>query len=180
LKLNGYQQKDFLNKIIEEGIKRHRAQQKKFVIKGNSISGYGIYATENIEAGEIVFKGEELAQRIVTKSFVEKKWNLKEKENFRRYSYPVSDEVFLLWDDNPKNWAPQNHSCNANTSYEGLNVIAIKEIKIREELTLNYNDFLDASMEPFECKCGNESCIGLITGIKGNTISSRENKKEPS
>lgn len=180
LKLNGCGQKDFLNKVIEEGINRHRVQQKKFAVKGNSISGYGIYAMENLKKGDIIFNGEEMAQRIVTKSFVEKNWNEKEKENFRRYAYPISDEVFLLWDDNPKNWAPQNHSCNANTSYDGLNVIANREINIGDELTLNYNDFLDTSMEPFMCKCGSENCIGLITGIKGNSVSFRENKKNPS
>ena len=180
LKLNGYKQKDFLNKIIEEGINRHRAQRKKFISKGNSISGYGIYATENLETGEIIFNGEGMAQRIVTKTFVEKNWNAKEKEDFRRYAYPISDEVFLIWHENPKNWAPQNHSCNANTSYDGLNVIATREIKIGDELTLNYNSFLDTSMEPFMCKCGSENCIGLITGIKGNSVSLRENKKNPS
>jgi D-alanine-D-alanine ligase len=121
-----------------------------------------------------------VTQRIITKSFVEKNWNAKEKENFRKYAYPISDEVFLLWDENPKNWAPQNHSCNANTSYDGLNVIATEEIKIGDELTLNYNDFLDISMDPFICKCGSNNCKGLITGIKGNTVSFRENKKNPS
>ena len=180
LKLNGSKQKDFLNKIIEEGIDRHQAHQKNFIVKGNSISGYGIYATKNIEKDEVIFNGEGLTQRLVTKSFVEKNWNPKEKENFRRYAYPISDEVFLLWDDNPKNWAPQNHSCNANTTYDGLNVIAIRDIKTGEELTLNYNDFLDTSMEPFICKCGSKNCIGLITGIKGNSVSLRENKKSSS
>lgn len=180
LKLNGSKQKDFLNKIIKEGIERHQLQQKKFTVKGNSISGYGIYATKNIEEGEVIFNGEGMSQRIITKSFVEKNWNAKEKENFRRYAYPISDEVFLLWDENPKNWAPQNHSCNANTSYDGLNVIATKEIKIGDELTLNYNDFLDTSMEAFMCKCGSDRCVGLIMGKKGNTISFRENKKNPS
>jgi D-alanine-D-alanine ligase len=180
LKLSGVGQKEFLIKIIEEGIKRYQAQQKKFTVKGNSISGYGIYASQIIKAGEIIFKGEGVTQRIITKSFVEKNWNVKEKENFRKYAYPISDEVFLLWDENPKNWAPQNHSCNANTSYNGLNVIATEEIKIGDELTLNYNDFLDISMDPFICKCGSNNCKGLITGIKGNTVSFRENKKNPS
>jgi D-alanine-D-alanine ligase len=179
LKLNGCGQKDFLNKIIEEGVNRHRSLQKKFEMRGNSISGYGIYATKKIEEGEIIFKGEEMSQRIVTKSYVEKNWNSKEKENFRRYAYPISEEVFLLWDENPKNWAPQNHSCNANTQYVGLNVVAKKVIETGSELTLNYNDFLDTSMEPFSCTCGNENCIGLIKGIKGNSVSFRENKKKP-
>jgi D-alanine-D-alanine ligase len=180
LKLNGCEQKYFLEKIIEEGVNRHRSIQKKFEMRGNSMSGYGIYATTKIDEGEIVFKGEEMSQRIVTKSYVEKNWNLKEKENFRRYAYPISEHIFLLWDENPKNWAPQNHSCNANTQYVGLNVVAKKAIEAGYELTLNYNEFLDTSMEPFSCKCGSENCTGLISGIKGNSVSFRENKKNPS
>ncbi len=32
-------------------------------MKGNAIAGYGIYATQNLPAKALVFKGEEMAQR---------------------------------------------------------------------------------------------------------------------
>lgn len=35
----------------------------------------------------------------------------------------------------------QNHSCEPNTRYDGLNVIAIRDIAPHEELTLDYSDF---------------------------------------
>jgi hypothetical protein len=79
-----------------------------------------------------------------------------------------------LWDDNPSNWAPQNHSCNPNTGYEGLNVIASRPIKKGEELTLNYASFLDEHMEPFQCQCGAYNCAKWITGIPGNNVTLRE------
>src|SRR4030095_3471241 len=124
LKCDGIGQAGFLRKIIEEGMARYQRRQKLYAMKGNSISGYGIYATRNIRAKEIIFKGEESAQRIVTRKYVYHNWNKQEKEVFRKYAYPLSQEVFLLWDDNPSNWAPQNHSCDPNTAYAGLNVIA--------------------------------------------------------
>ncbi len=173
LKFDGIGQKGFLEHIIAEGIARHRRKQKKYKVRGNAIAGYGIYATQNFECGDIIFKGEELAQRLVTKKYVEKNWTEEEKETFRRYAYPISNEVFILWDNDPSEWAPQNHSCNANTHYIGLNVVALKKINCGEELTLDYTSFLSNDMEPFDCHCGATNCKGLIKGSINNTITDR-------
>nr|AUN35594.1 hypothetical protein [uncultured bacterium] len=131
LKVDGIGQSGFLKKIVDEGIARHQRKQKKYVMKGNAIAGFGIYATRDIRKNEIIFKGEEKSQRIATKSYINRSWDVKELENFKKYAYPLSNEVFLLWDENPAGWAPQNHSCNANTAYKGLNVFALRNIKKR-------------------------------------------------
>jgi D-alanine-D-alanine ligase-like ATP-grasp enzyme len=177
LHYDGIGQAGFLKKMIEEGISRHLRIQKKYQIKGNALSGFGIYATRSIMCNEVIFIGEEQSQRIVTKRHVEAHWNDVEKEIFRRYAYPVSNEVFLLWDNDPAAWAPQNHSCQPNTAYDGLNVIAIRNIQLGEELTLDYATFLDEHMEPFECQCGSPNCRKRITGTPGNTVTQRENKR---
>lgn len=174
LKFDGIGQAGFLRHMIAEGIARHRRKKKPFVMKGNSIAGYGIYASRDIKAGEIIFKGEGRAQRIITKRFVEKNWNEEEKLHFRRYAYPVSEELFILWDDDPSEWAPQNHCCEANTAFDGLNVSALRNISKGQELTLDYADFLDENMEPFDCRCGASSCRGLISGPVGNSLNARE------
>jgi D-alanine-D-alanine ligase len=174
LKHDGFGQAAFLRHIIEEGMARFERKKKKYIMKGNSIAGYGIYAARNIACDEMIFKGEELPQRIVTRSYVEDNWSDKEKEIFRRYAYPVSKEVFLLWDYDPTGWAPQNHSCDPNTTYKGLNVIALRNIKRGEELTLDYASFLDENMEPFHCQCGSSKCRGLITGNPNNSVTARE------
>ena len=176
LKADGIGQPGFLQKIIAEGIARHQRSQKKYIMKGNAIAGYGIYATQNITANALIFRGEDAGHRIVTRSYVARNWNVKEKETFRKYAYPLSKEVFLLWDDNPANWAPQNHSCNPNTDYEGLNVLALRNILQGEELTLNYASFLDENMEPFNCRCGSANCCGWVTGIKNNSVTARESQ----
>jgi hypothetical protein len=174
LKYDSIGQDGFLRHIIAEGIARHKRKMKPFVMKGNSIAGYGIYASRDIQEGEIIFKGEGKSQRVITKRFVEKNWNEDEKLHFRRYAYPVSEELFILWDDDPSEWAPQNHSCEPNTAFNGLNEIAIKNISKGEEMTLDYADFLDENMEPFQCQCGSPKCRGLIMGIKNNTLTGRE------
>jgi D-alanine-D-alanine ligase len=176
LKFDGIGKTGFLRHMITEGINRHRQKQKCFEVKGNSISGYGIYATRDITEGEIVFRGEEQSQRLVTRRYVETNWSESQKEIFRRYAYPVSNEVFLLWDDNPTGWAPQNHSCTANTICDGLNVISLRNISKGEELTLDYGVFLDENMESFVCRCGSPRCRGLITGTRHNSVTERERR----
>jgi D-alanine-D-alanine ligase-like ATP-grasp enzyme len=156
----------FLNQIISEGIARHAAKQKKYILKGNSLSGYGIFATKDIAKNEVIFQGETFAQRIVTKRYVQNHWTEKQKLDFRQYAYPVGKDVFILWDENPVNWAPQNHSCDANTGYQGLNVVAMRPISKGEELTLDYATFLDENMEPFLCQCGSAKCREYISGAK--------------
>jgi D-alanine-D-alanine ligase-like ATP-grasp enzyme len=158
----------FLRHIIDEGIARHQAKQKKYRMKGNSICGYGIFAKQPIMRDEVIFAGEGLSQRIITKKFVKAHWNERQKRDFRHYAYPINKDTYILWDENPVNWAPQNHSCNANTAYHGLNVVAIRNIAEGEELTLDYAYLLDESIEPFECQCGSENCRKLVFGMKGN------------
>jgi len=178
LKADGIGQAGFLKKIIDEGMARHRRRQKKYRMKGNAIAGYGIYAIENIPAKTILFPGEGMAQRMITRNHVERYWNDNEKETFRKYAYPLSKELFLLWDDNPSNWAPQNHSCDPNTAYDGLDVIALRDIATGEELTLNYASFLDEHMEPFNCRCGAVNCCGWVSGITNNSVTERESLRK--
>jgi hypothetical protein len=129
----------------------------------------------------VIYYGEERAQRLVTKRYIDNNWNSEQQLRFRRYAYPISEEVFALWDEDPASWAPQNHSCNANTVFDGLNVCATRAIGVNEELTLDYATFLDPRMEPFICGCGSSNCRGTISGPAGNTLTKREqdrNKKE--
>lgn len=176
LKFDEVGQAGFLHHIISEGIARHQRNRKPYRMKGDSISGFGIYATRDIKEGETIFTGEERSHRIVTRRFVEMNWSDDEKLHFRRYAYALSEEVFALWDENPSEWAPQNHSCDANTCLDGLNVIAVRNIRKNEELTLDYAVFLDDSMEPFECRCGCRSCRGMISGTPNNSVNQREQK----
>ncbi len=174
IKADGIGQSGFLKHIIDEGIARHKRKQKKYVMKGNSIAGFGIYATQSIAEGEVIFKGEERPQRIVTKRFVDENWLPQEKLLFKHYAVPLSSEVYVLWDNNPTEWAPQNHSCNPNTAYKGLNLVAIRPISVGEELTMDYSELLNESAETFDCQCGAADCRKKITGTNGNSVTQRE------
>ena len=137
----------FLRHIIAEGIARHRRKQKKYQVKGSNIAGYGIYASRPIAEGESIFDGEDRSQRIVTRRYVETHWTPAQQEVFKHYAYPLSKEVFILWDKDPINWAPQNHSCRPNTIYKGLDVYATRPIAKGEELTLDYATMMDRTLQ---------------------------------
>ncbi len=160
----------FLKVIIREGIERHKAKQRKYSLKGSTVSGYGIFASCPIRKNEVIFAGEGLSQRFISKRYVDTHWNDRQKLDFKHYAYPISGDVYILWDENPSNWGPQNHSCTPNTAYDGLNVIAIRDIRQGEELTVDYAMFIDESMEPFACQCGSENCRQMVSGTRENAI----------
>ncbi len=162
----------FLRHIIAEGIGRHQEHRKPYERRGNAISGFGIYALGDIAAGEIVFRGEERSHRLVTREHVDHHFPMSQKDVFRRYALPVSRDVAVLWSDDPSEWAPQNHSCDPNTSFTGLNVVALRDIQADEELTLDYSTLCDDTMMPFRCCCGSLNCRGEITGQRGNLLGS--------
>lgn len=174
LKVDGLGQAGFLQRIIAEGRARHARRRKPYVMRGDAIAGYGIVAARQLEPGEVVFRGEERPFRLVTRRYVDARWSPPERELFRRYAYPISDEVYAIWDSDPSAWAPQNHSCDANTHYDGLNVVARRPIRLGEELTLDYAQFLDAAAEPFDCACGAAQCRGRVEGTPGNSVTKRE------
>jgi D-alanine-D-alanine ligase-like ATP-grasp enzyme len=174
LKYDGIGQAGFAKLMVAEGLARHRRAVRPFEIQGSPISGYGIHATRPIGAGEVVFHGEERAQRVVTRSHVEQTWSAAELESFRHYAYPLSDEVFVLWDSNPSEWAPQNHSCDPNTAFVGLNVVATRPIATGEELTLDFATLLGETSASFQCNCGSPKCRGQVSGTPGNSVTLRE------
>jgi hypothetical protein len=166
LDFDGIGQSGFLKHIIEEGIARFQRNQIMYKRQGNSISGYGIYSTKSIAMGEIIFRGEEMLHRIVDKKWIQENWSKEEQDIFARYALPINNGVYIIWDQNPENWAPQSHSCNPNTEYVGLNVHAKTNISKEEELTLDYSFIYDETMKPFECLCGSPNCKGIIHGMK--------------
>lgn len=176
LELDGLGQAGFARHIIAEGIARHRRRQPPYAVRGNGVAGYGIFATRALAAGDVVFRGEGRAQRLVTSRHAAA-WPEADQRDFRRYAWPLSDQVFVLWDTDPASWAPQNHSCEANTGFDGLDVIALRPIAAGQELTLDYAAFMNEAAEPFTCRCGAPSCRGTITGTPGNSVTAREQRR---
>ncbi len=160
----------FLRQIIEEGIGRHLKRRKVYKRGGNAVDGFGIYATEGITKGQVVFRGEERAHRLVSRRYIESTWPPRQRDIFGRYSLPLSPEVAVLWSEDPAEWAPQNHSCHPNTAFAGLDLIALREIRAGEELTFDYAKLCNETMTPFQCTCGASNCRGEVRGGVGRRL----------
>ncbi len=157
---DGIGQAGFLRHIIAEGLARHRRRRRRWAV-ADGLEGAGIRATEAIAAGAVVFALEEKAQRLATPAHVERAWSEPDKEDFRRYAYPARG-AYVLWDTDPANWANQNHSCAPNTAFDGLDLVALRDIAPGEELTVDYATFCGPDMREFDCRCGAPNCRGVI------------------
>ncbi|MEW6750013.1 MAG: serine hydrolase [Candidatus Latescibacterota bacterium] len=166
LQHDGMGQAGFLRHITREGLARHARRRPPYAVR-RAQSGFGLFATRPLAPGETVFRGEGRAHRLVTRGHVERCWPAADQDLFRRYAYPVGPAVYVLWDADPSGWAPQNHSCEPNTGFCGLDVVALRSIAAGEERTLDYATFAGADMAGFECHCGSPRCRGWIGGGRG-------------
>jgi SET domain-containing protein len=55
-----------------------------------------------------------------------------------------------------------NHACNPNTEFRGRTLVALREIRTGEELTIDYRHTEMTISHPFRCNCGAENCAGVI------------------
>ena len=170
LRLDGIGAAGFAELIIAEGIARHDRKRKPFRMQGNGVAGYGVFATKAIAAGDAVFRGEGRAYRLVTRAHVEALWNATDRTTFRRYAVPVGPDVYIIWDPDPVEWAPWNHSCDPSTEYRGLDVVARRTLAAGDELTLDYATMLNEQSESFPCSCGAANCRGTVAGSVGHYL----------
>jgi SET domain-containing protein len=126
-------------------------------IRNSSIHGTGAFARQDLAAGErvIEYVGEKIS---------------KEEANCRceadnRYIFYL-DEQFDI--DGSVAWNPArflNHSCAPNCEAvnedDGIWIVAVRDIKVGDELTFNYGYDLDAYRD-YPCRCGAVDCLGFI------------------
>lgn len=153
---------EFLSHIIAEGIHRHQRRQKKYRVQKSPIATYGIFAIQDLPQGEAIVAREAQPQRIATLSQIRSHWTMAERTAFLRYIYPVNPEVMVLRNADPSEWLVQNHSCDPNTAYQGLDLIALRDIVAGEELTVDFATFRDENRLEFDCQCGSPKCRGNI------------------
>lgn len=129
----------------------------KIKICVSCIHGKGMFAKEDIKAGEVVFiKGGHI---------------LSKKEIFSTNtinSYLPIDDNFFIATDNPEEEEGiklyNNHSCEPNCGLRGeITFVAIRDILQGEELTCDYA-FIDNEDYSFKCNCGSPNCRKIITG----------------
>jgi len=154
----------FLEHIIRCAQKRHRNRTPKFEVRWFKHSGYGLYARQNIQAGETIIRNEEKPHYLVSKSEVDG-WTDPVKKNWvKACGYPISDNVYVIWGENPVEWQPINHSCEPTAWFSGLDIVAKTDIQKNQQITLEYATFCGEAMDSFNCHCRSSNCRKTISG----------------
>ncbi|KAG5499708.1 hypothetical protein JIQ42_05189 [Leishmania sp. Namibia] len=169
LRLNeGFQQRDFVILQVREAIARCRRERLLYVRRFDPVRGYHLRAMEDISIGTVIFNDECRPVRLCTKPFVLEHFSKEDYSDFQRNAWPVGldGHFYALWDHDPAQWRAFNHSCAPNMAFapmRSLNVVALRNIPKGEELTMDYRQFMDATMPGFQCHCGSEKCEGFVS-----------------
>ena len=122
------------------------------------IDGDGIFAEEPIPKGTITFYYSSYDVYVSKKEYL----SLSNFEKHRIFKYGVEDEY--------GNWittdGDANHSCDANILsmfVDGLYCdIAVKDIQIGEEITIDYGLFYSSFPWKMTCRCHSSNCRGIV------------------
>lgn len=154
----------FTRQIVEAALRRGERRSRGWEVRPRTRGDYGLFATRSIAPGERVILFEERPHELVSRSHVEREWNERQLAWFRRYAWPLTDEVWVIWSRDPEEWKPVNHSCDPSAWLEGLDVVARRPLEPGDEITLDYATFCNGQMPAFECECDAAGCRGMVRG----------------
>lgn len=134
----------------------------KIEVCESGIEGKGLFAKEPFKKGDKF--------RV---TFGEPPWVIMSDNEFQEYIKTVDsyDAVYLgegkhrvskvSRDENPANYG--NHSCDPNIAPAGEEKIALRDITVGEELTIDYGQ-LSPKTWSTKCNCGAKNCTGIVKG----------------
>ena len=119
-------------------------------VRGSAIQGRGLYALRDFKVGDVVLRWD-LTHAISTRDLS----NMSVED--RRYTHPLDEDRAIIVQP-PERFV--NHSCDNNTEVRDFCDVAIKTIRVGDEITSDYGT--DGSGVEFDCLCGSENCRGRI------------------
>ena len=124
---------------------------KSIYIKQAGKKGNGVFAVKDFKKGELIVKG--------------KKGKIVYTKNVRKLSR--DDKIHLNELDKDK-WEimriPEcfiNHSCDPNAIATGRSYVALKSIKKRQEITVDYR-INTYTKQKWKCYCNSKNCTGWV------------------
>jgi len=151
------------NKKLElnwENKKLHVVHVRNYIGRNEGLDrGFGVFSKAQINKGEIltIFGG----YIIPIKKIKEIPKQLQE------YCYQIHNNFFYgpVKKGEVSVGEHYNHSCDPNTGFkDSITLVAIKNIKKGEEVTIDYATCMTTNMFNFKCNCDSNNCRSFITG----------------
>lgn len=153
----------FFDRIARAALARHARNKKAFVIRDNGHGGFGMFAARDLAAGDVIDPWEARPQRLVSRRHAST-WTGRMRDWFERYAWPIGEDVFAIWAEDPLDWRPIDHGCDPNSWLDGLDLVARRPIRHGDPITCDYGTFCGDEMAPFDCSCGAAACRKNIRG----------------
>ena len=158
--------KDYIREYstLENGIEKSKRWRKiaeihgipKRVMVKESKIGKGVFAAEDIRAGEFIFSYRGFG-RI---SFEDSK-----KEGIEDYCLQIGLKEYIYPTESPQRYV--NHSCEPNAGLkDGTELYALRDISEGEEITFDYSTCMDEDDWEMDCLCGSPNCRKRIRDFK--------------
>jgi D-alanine-D-alanine ligase len=154
----------FTRLVVDAALRRHARRTPACEVRSRRQGDYGLFATRDVAPGEPILPMEERAHHLVSRARVEREWTEPQRSWFGHYAWPLSDDVWVIWSDDPEAWRPLNHSCEPTAWLQGLDVVARLPLRRGDEITIDYATYCNELLPMFECRCGAGSCRGTVRG----------------
>ncbi len=126
----------------------------KLAVRHHALAGSGMFATEPIEVGELVWELNAGASIVTLAEYWALSW--KEKKAYDQ----IGPDAFAEGTAEEYFW---NHSCEPNCFSEDLAMYAWRRIEAGEELTYDYGLAYPSIPFKIDCTCGSTRCRGVVT-----------------
>jgi hypothetical protein len=119
--------------------------------------GYGSYAIAPIPKGTTVAAfGGFAAPRAVLETF---------DDDRQARSIQIDEDLYLVSAEQPEPGDMLNHSCAPSCGLMGAAIlVTMHDVEIGDELTFDYAMCDGSDYDEFVCRCGAETCRGVVTG----------------
>jgi D-alanine-D-alanine ligase len=154
----------FTDRLIEAAYARKSRHARGWHVAPRSAGGFGVFAAKDLGPGSEIFSVDSSWVRIMDSAAVPRLADDRHERWLTDQSWPLSDELWVVWSEDPSVWRPIRHSCDPSAWWSGLTVEARRPIRSGEEITLDYGTFHDERMPDFACSCGAENCRSVIRG----------------
>eukprot|EP00977_Amphora_coffeiformis_P019560 scaffold7349_cov173-Amphora_coffeaeformis.AAC.41 len=140
-------------------------------VRGSKIHGWGLYADQEFEEEDVVA---EYVGEYINNETAEEREKLYRDQRIQDYMFRVNDDLVIDATIKGGNGRYANHSCGPNCyaknipadGKKGLRrvmIIALKPIKVNEEITYDYQFPLEMDLDNrLPCNCRAETCRGFM------------------